>query len=164
MNTTAVREQWSSRLGFILVAAGAAAGLGNVWKFPYIVGENGGGAFMLVYLATILAVGLPILAAELLLGRLGNRNVIDSFTRVASASGRSRHWSIIGWIGLAAVFIVLSFYRLGAGSLAPCADGSIQPGKRPIVASLRSGVRQSDGESHSCRVLAHGVHGPDRLD
>jgi len=115
MNTENSREQWSSRWAFILVATGAAAGLGNIWKFPYVVGESGGGAFMLVYLAAIALVALPILAAELLLGRLGNRNVIDSLRRLAVGRGHSAHWSKLGWIGLLAVFVVLSFYGVVGG-------------------------------------------------
>ncbi len=109
------REQWSSRWAFILVATGAAAGLGNIWKFPYVVGESGGGAFILVYLVAIALVALPILAAELLLGRLGNHNVIDSLRRLAVGRGYSAHWSKLGWIGLLAVFIVLSFYGVVGG-------------------------------------------------
>ena len=115
MSTENRREQWSSRWAFILVATGAAAGLGNIWKFPYVVGESGGGAFMLVYLAAIAFVALPILAAELLLGRLGNRNVIDSLRRLAAGRGYSAHWSKLGWIGLLAVFLVLSFYGVVGG-------------------------------------------------
>lgn len=109
------RERWSSRTGFILVAAGAAAGLGNIWKFPYIVGENGGGAFVLVYLACILVVGLPIFMAELALGRTGARNVVDSFASIADESGHSPRWTVIGWIGLLAVLIILSFYGVVGG-------------------------------------------------
>ncbi len=98
-----------------MVAAGAAAGLGNIWKFPYIVGENGGGAFVLVYLACILVVGLPIFMAELALGRLGARNVVDSFASIAAESGHSSRWTMIGWIGLLAVLIILSFYGVVGG-------------------------------------------------
>lgn len=115
MDTGNGRERWSSRWGFILVATGAAAGLGNIWKFPYIVGENGGGAFMAVYLLAIAFVALPIFGAELLLGRLGNRNVVDSIRRVARASGHDGRWSILAWIGLLAVFVVLSFYSVVGG-------------------------------------------------
>lgn len=115
MSTPNTREEWSSRWGFIVVATGAAAGLGNIWKFPYIVGENGGGAFMLVYLAAILLVALPILAAELLLGRLGNRNVIDGLRRIAVARGYPAAWSRLGWIGLLSCFVVLSFYSVVGG-------------------------------------------------
>ncbi|MEM7317201.1 MAG: sodium-dependent transporter, partial [Planctomycetota bacterium] len=99
MNTTNDRARWSSRWGFIAVATGAAAGLGNIWKFPYIIGQNGGGAFLLVYLAAVAFVALPILGAELLLGRLGNRNVIDSIRRVAKESGHAGRWAAFGWIG-----------------------------------------------------------------
>ena len=136
MNTTARREQWSSRLGFILVAAGAAAGLGNIWKFPYVVGENGGGAFIAVYVLALAAVGLPILAAELMLGRMGNSNIVDGFRSIAIRLGRSPKWSAVGWIGLATLFVVLSFYSVvGAWILAYLASavthllesGSSQP-------------------------------------
>ena len=115
MSTANSREQWSSRWAFILVATGAAAGLGNIWKFPYVVGESGGGAFMLVYLLAIVLVALPILAAELLLGRLGNHNVVDSLRRLAVGRGHSPNWSKLGWVGLLAMFVVLSFYGVVGG-------------------------------------------------
>lgn len=98
-----------------MVATGAAAGLGNIWKFPYIAGENGGGAFVLVYLGCILLIGLPVFAAELVLGRMGDHNVVDSFNRIAAEAGRSSRWSAIGWIGLLAVFLILSFYGVVGG-------------------------------------------------
>ncbi|MBT8420673.1 MAG: sodium-dependent transporter [Gammaproteobacteria bacterium] len=109
------RERWSSRLGFILAATGSAVGLGNIWKFPYITGENGGGAFVLVYLACIFMIGLPIMMAEVLIGRRGQRSPIHSMRFVASKEGASPGWQIVGWSGVMAGFIILSFYSVIAG-------------------------------------------------
>ena len=75
---TSIHGEWSSRMAFILAAAGSAVGLGNIWKFPYIAGENGGGAFVLVYLVCIAVFGLPIMMAEVMLGRRGRQSPIPS--------------------------------------------------------------------------------------
>ncbi len=106
------RGHWTSRFGFILAAAGSAIGLGNVWKFPYITGQNGGGAFVLVYLICIVLVGLPIMMAEFLIGRHGQRDAVGSF---AALEGRRSPWVLVGWGGVAASFILLSFYAVVAG-------------------------------------------------
>ena len=109
------RDLWSSRLAFILVASGSAVGLGNVWKFPYITGEHGGGAFVLVYLVCIALIGLPILMAEVLIGRRGQGSPIHSMRRLAAAAGASRHWRLLGWLGALGSFLILSFYSVVAG-------------------------------------------------
>lgn len=106
------RAQWGSRFGFILAAAGSAVGLGNIWKFPYITGTNGGGWFVLIYLACILLVGLPILVAEIAIGRAAQAQPVVAFERL---KGRPTGWSIIGWMGLVASFLILSFYIVVAG-------------------------------------------------
>ncbi len=106
---------WSSRLTFILAAAGSAVGLGNVWKFPYIVGEHGGGAFVLVYLACIALIGLPILMAEILIGRRGGGSPIHGFRSLAVREGHSPNWQLIGWMGVGCAFLILSFYSVVAG-------------------------------------------------
>lgn len=106
------RLHWASRLGFILAAAGSAVGLGNIWKFPYITGVHGGGAFVLVYLLCIALVGLPIMMAEFLIGRHGQRDVVGSFESLA---GKGSPWVLVGWGGVAASFILLSFYAVVAG-------------------------------------------------
>nr|VFJ94643.1 MAG: neurotransmitter:Na+ symporter, NSS family [Candidatus Kentron sp. LFY] len=108
-------EHWSSRLGFILAATGSAVGLGNIWKFPYVTGENGGGAFVLVYLACIALIGLPIMMAEVLIGRRGQRSPIHSMRAVAREEGASSGWQLVGWSGVVAGFIILSFYSVIAG-------------------------------------------------
>ncbi|WP_432821263.1 sodium-dependent transporter [Trichloromonas sp.] len=108
----APRAHWASRFGFILAAAGSAIGLGNIWKFPYITGQNGGGAFVLVYLACIFLVGLPIMMAEFLIGRHGQRDAVGSF---AALEGKGSPWCLVGWGGVLASFILLSFYSVVAG-------------------------------------------------
>lgn len=106
---------WSSRLGFILAAAGSAVGLGNVWKFPYIAGEYGGGAFVLVYLGCVAIIGLPILMAEVLIGRRGGSNPIHVFVGLSRREGHSNRWQAIGWLGIVCAFCILSFYSVVAG-------------------------------------------------
>jgi len=107
-----VRNHWSSRFGFILAAVGSAVGLGNIWKFPFITGMNGGGAFVLVYLIAILFCGLPILMAEFLIGRHSQKDVVGSFRELTPDSV---FWKSIGWLSLAAAFIILSYYGVVAG-------------------------------------------------
>jgi NSS family neurotransmitter:Na+ symporter len=107
--------QWSSRFSFVAAAAGAAVGLGNIWKFPYVMGENGGGAFVIVYLACILLLGLPILMAEMIIGRRGRMSPGLSARFLAIESDVSPVWQIAGWIGLVAGFLILSFYSVIAG-------------------------------------------------
>ena len=105
------REHWGSRIGFVLAAAGSAVGLGNIWKYPHMAGENGGAAFTLVYLLCILVVGLPILLAELAIGRLTQLNPVGAF-RILS---RSERWKWVGFLGVAAAFIILAFYSVVGG-------------------------------------------------
>ncbi len=96
----------------MLAAAGSAVGLGNIWKFPYITGENGGGAFVLVYLGFILLIGLPIMMAEFLIGRHGQKDAVGSFIVL---EGARSPWRFVGWAAVAASFLLLSFYAVVAG-------------------------------------------------
>jgi len=112
---TSIHGQWSSRLVFVLAATGSAVGLGNIWKFPYITGENGGGAFVLVYLGCIAIIGIPIMMAEILLGRRGRQSPINTMTALARESGCSPRWGWLGWLGVAAGFLIMSFYSVVAG-------------------------------------------------
>ena len=107
--------QWSTRLAFILAATGSAVGLGNIWKFPYIAGENGGGAFVLIYLLCILMIGLPIMMAEIMLGRRGRQSPINTMKELAQESAVSPFWSWLGWLGVIAGFLILSYYSVIAG-------------------------------------------------
>jgi NSS family neurotransmitter:Na+ symporter len=117
MSTTreSIHGQWSNRWIFILAATGSAVGLGNIWKFPYIAGENGGGAFVLVYLLCIAAIGIPIMMAEVLLGRRGRQSPINTMHALAQEEGRSPAWSLLGWSGVIAGFLILSYYSVIAG-------------------------------------------------
>ncbi|RWU12161.1 sodium-dependent transporter [Pseudidiomarina gelatinasegens] len=110
-----IASRWSSRLLFILASTAAAVGLGNIWKFPYITGENGGGAFVLVYLLCIAGIGIPIMIAEIIIGRRGRHSPGYAARQVARESGRSKAWQITGWVGMATGFLVLSFYAVIAG-------------------------------------------------
>lgn len=114
-NKTHSHAQWSSRLVFILAAVGSAVGLGNIWKFPYMTGESGGGAFVLVYLVCIAFIGLPILMSEWLLGRLGQKNPISTMDQIAGRLKRSRGWVVIGVSGVLGAWLILSFYSVIGG-------------------------------------------------
>jgi NSS family neurotransmitter:Na+ symporter len=105
------REQWGSRLGFILAASGSAVGLGNIWKFPHMAGENGGGAFTFVYLICILIVGLPIVIAEFVIGRKTQLSPVGAFETIAPKS----NWKWVGMLGVASAFVILSFYGVVGG-------------------------------------------------
>jgi len=118
MVTVSSTEQgWSSRTAFILASIGAAVGLGNIWRFPTLAGENGGGAFVLVYILCVALIGMPLVLSETLLGRAGSRyaDAQRSVADVAKQSGVSRAWSIFGGIEVLACFMILSFYSVVAG-------------------------------------------------
>ncbi|MGD9873268.1 MAG: sodium-dependent transporter [Kiritimatiellia bacterium] len=149
--TSSPREHWNSSLGFILAAAGSAIGLGNIWKFPYITGQNGGGAFVLVYLVCIAVIGIPVMLSEICLGRHTQRNPVGAFKVLNPSSSRLAHligmmivlagiillslkdwgwglmmialglsifrhrWTVVGAMGVAAGFVILSYYSVVAG-------------------------------------------------
>ena len=105
------REQWGSKLGFILAASGSAVGLGNIWKYPHMAGQNGGAAFTIVYLVCILVVGLPILLGELVIGRNTQLSPVGAFNKLADKS----NWKWVGFLGVASAFVILSFYGVVGG-------------------------------------------------
>jgi len=105
------RDGFSSKLGIIAAAAGSAIGLGNIWKFPYITGVYGGGAFILVYLVCIALIGLPVMLQEFTIGRRAQANAITSFKKLKPNSP----WFLTGWLGFASAFVILSFYGVVAG-------------------------------------------------
>ena len=110
-----MRATWSSPWLFILAATGSAVGLGNIWRFPYITGENGGGAFVLLYLFFVFFMGLPILFSEILIGKRAQKNPINAMKFVAQESGAGEHWKFIGALGVIAGCLILSFYSVIAG-------------------------------------------------
>ena len=105
------RDSFTSKFGIIAAAAGSAIGLGNIWRFPYVVGENGGGAFLFIYLAFVIAIGIPVMLSEFTIGRNTQRNPIGAFMRLAPG----KPWFLIGIMGVGAAFMILAFYASVAG-------------------------------------------------
>ena len=105
------REHWGSKFGFILAASGSAVGLGNIWKYPYIAGENGGGAFTLIYLLCILIVGMPIVIGEFVIGRKTQLSPVGAFEKLAPNS----YWKLVGVLGVLSAFVILAFYGVVGG-------------------------------------------------
>lgn len=104
------RGHWGSRFGFILAAAGSAVGLGNIWKFPYLAGESGGGAFIVVYIALVFTIGVSIMLAELVIGRMSQRNPVGAFARL-----KGGWWVCVGYAGVVAAFLILPYYSVVGG-------------------------------------------------
>ncbi len=105
------RDSFGSRIGVVAAAAGSAIGLGNIWRFPYILGENGGGAFLLIYLAIVFSIGIPVMMSELVIGRRSQRNPVGAFRILAPG----RPWYLVGMMGIVAAFMILAFYTAVAG-------------------------------------------------
>ncbi len=105
------REQWGSRLGFTLAAVGSAVGLGNVWRFPYVVGEHGGAAFLVLYLLVLIAMGLPVMIAELAIGRRAQSDAVGAFQVLAPG----RPWVVAGYLSVGAAVVILSYYAVIGG-------------------------------------------------
>lgn len=108
-------EQWSSRWGFLLAAVGFAVGMGNIWRFPYVLGENGGSAFLFIYLGFAFAIGLPLLIVEITIGRRGKSSATGSVEAVAAEVGASKAWGTIGTLGIFCAFVILSYYTVISG-------------------------------------------------
>ncbi|MDQ0340099.1 NSS family neurotransmitter:Na+ symporter [Caldalkalibacillus uzonensis] len=105
------REHWATRWGFILAAAGSAVGLGNIWRFSYAAGENGGAAFLIIYVLCVILIGFPVMMSEFMIGRRGQSDAVGSFQKLAPG----KPWFIAGGLGVAAAFIILSFYGVIGG-------------------------------------------------
>lgn len=114
-NEQSIHGIWTARWTFVLAATGSAVGLGNIWKFPYMTGVNGGGAFVLVYLVCIACIGMPILLAEVLLGRRGRASPINTMHSLAAEARATPFWGGIGWMGAVAGVLILSFYSVVGG-------------------------------------------------
>ncbi|MCY4045734.1 MAG: sodium-dependent transporter [Cellvibrionales bacterium] len=127
---TKIHHHWHSRWLFIMAATGSAVGLGNIWKFPYVAGENGGAAFVLIYLACIVVIGVPILMAETLLGRHGDSNPINAMLKTTRDSDVSKLWTIIAIMGIFCGLFIMFFYSVVAGwvldYIVAIAQGSFQ--------------------------------------
>ena len=108
---SAPRGQWSSKIGFIFAASGSAIGLGNIWRFPYVTGQNGGAAFVIIYLVCVFAIGLPILLTELAMGRYTQKNPVGAFEAIRPKSS----WKLVGLLGVISGVVILSYYGVIAG-------------------------------------------------
>ena len=121
--------RWSSGLGFYLATIGAAVGLGSIWRFPYLVGTQGGSAFILIFVVACVMIAIPMLVAEFLIGRRARLNPAQAAGAVAAAAGRSRAWNAIGMLGTLATFVVMSYYTIIAGWVLAyawrCASGGL---------------------------------------
>lgn len=105
------REQWGSRYGFVLATIGGAVGIGNIWRFSYVAGENGGAVFLFIYLAFVFLIGVPLMIAELAIGRHAQGDAISAF----ETSGKTGRWGAVGWLGVLAAVLLLSYYAVIAG-------------------------------------------------
>ena len=154
-----------SRWLFVLAAAGSAVGLGIIWKFPYIAGENGGGAFVLIYLVCIAAVGIPIMVSEVLLGRQGRSSPIHTMRKLASVSGRSQRWSVLGWMGVLVGFLILSYYAVIAGWAVNyiwlSGSGAFEGASAQMVGQSFDDFEQS-ASTHCISDRLYGAHDMDR--
>ena len=108
-------ENWTSRFAFLMAAVGAAVGLGNIWKFPYVVGVSGGGAFVLVYLGCVLFIAIPILIAELWIGRAGGHSPPIAMANVARDARQPRAWSLVRYMAMLVGYLIASYYSVIAG-------------------------------------------------
>jgi NSS family neurotransmitter:Na+ symporter len=102
-------------MAFVLAVTGSAVGLGNIWKFPYIAGQNGGCAFVIVYLFCVFLIGMPVMMSEILIGRRGRRNPVATMALLGEEEGSSKHWRLVGGIGVIAGILILSYYSVIAG-------------------------------------------------
>lgn len=162
-------EHWSGRLGFILATVGSAVGLGSIWKFPYEVGANGGGVFVLFYLAGVVLIVVPLLLVEFAIGRRGRGDAAASIRNVALAHGASPLWSLVGWIGVVSSFLILSFYAVIGGWAIAYAVEALRPELMPaaetaqmrfdslMAAPLRMALYQALFLGISAFIVARGV-------
>lgn len=129
MEKTEQREQWGSRLGFILAAAGSAVGLGNIWRFPYVAGENGGAAFIIIYLIAVILIGFPLMCTEVALGRKSQKNPVGAF----SALSQKKYWKIVGILIVVVAAFILSYYSVIGGWSLAYMSKSVMSGFKPGI-------------------------------
>lgn len=115
LSDSAGSPAWSSRFAFLMASIGFAVGLGNIWRFPYVTGENGGAAFVLVYLLCAFCIAVPILMAEILIGRRGRKSPPSAMRDLAVAEGKSKHWGWVGMMGLLTAFLIMVTYCVVTG-------------------------------------------------
>lgn len=107
--------RWNSCTSFVFATAAAAIGLGNIWRFPYLAGQYGGGAFVLIYIFFVIVLGIPLMTSEVILGRIGRSNPVASIAKVAKSVHQSRYWGLVGGLTILAAFLILTYYMVIAG-------------------------------------------------
>ncbi len=156
-SATNAPEIWTSRTAFLMASIGGAVGLGNIWRFPYIAGENGGAGFVLIYIGFVFLLGLPIMVGEMIIGRRGKQNAIASIEGLVKQEGGSSFWRIIGWLSIAIPFLGLSYYSvvaawsmdyLGSAAIGAFSDFTSQTSADNFTAKIGSTTQQ---------VLLHGA-------
>ena len=115
MSESTTSKTWSTNYLFLLASIGSTVGLSNIWRFTYLAGENGGGAFVLIYILSLVVMGIPILTAELMIGRRGGKSMVGTLQALAKRDGISKSWKYFGWVSMIGVFLILSFYCVIAG-------------------------------------------------
>lgn len=152
-------EQWSSRWGFLLAAVGFAVGMGNIWRFPYQLGQNGGSAFLIIYLVFALGIGLPLLITEITIGRRGKASASQSVINVAVECGRSSRWGAIGTLGIFCAFVILSYYSVLSGwtldYFVKAATGSFAGVNAEATSAMFSGLLATPGMLIFWNTLVH---------
>ena len=114
MAATYKHENWLSRRAFLMATVGGAVGLGNLWRFPYIAGENGAGGFVLIYLGMVLLLGLPLITAEMMLGKRGQKSAVATIADIVRSERAHPAWKVIGWLSILVPFVGLSYYAVVA--------------------------------------------------
>lgn len=152
------RAEWGSRLGFVLAAAGSAIGLGAIWKFPYITAQNGGGAFLLIFLLLVFTLGISLMIAEMLVGSVTKKSPVGAYRKLGG-----RTWSLVGYIGVLCGFLILSFYSVVGGwtiaYIVKSVDGAIlTAGSQGLIRYFQHVYRRSGGTS----LVPCPVHGGNR--
>ena len=147
------RGNWSGTLGFVLAAMGSAVGLGNIWRFSYITGEYGGAAFILVYLGCVVAVAIPIMIAELLIGRRTQRNVVGAFSTLRPGTP----WFLAGWLGVTVGFVLLSYYSVVGGWVLHYISLSLMDGFAGQSTAAIGQLFQSLSANQALQVFWHAV-------
>ncbi len=115
MSEVSSSKTWSSNYLFLLASIGSTVGLSNIWRFTYLAGENGGGAFVLIYLLSLVVMGVPILAAEMVIGKRGGKSMVGTLESLHHKDGIHTGWKYFGWVAMITVFLILSFYSVIAG-------------------------------------------------
>ena len=152
------RENFGSRLGFLLVSAGCAIGIGNVWRFPYVAGQNGGGVFVLFYLLFLLCMGVPVLTMELAVGRAGRKSAVGAYKALEKPGSR---WHVHGWFCMIGCYLLMMYYTTVSGWMlsyfVKFATGTFtgMDGGRSIWGNARQSRRDGslDGSNSHCRIF-----------